>query len=884
MTTLFISHSSADKKATDELAARLEEKQFLSLFLDHDQETGIVAGHSWERTLYRKLRACTGVIVLWSENYAASRWCFAEVAVARMLGKQIFPLIINPCEKAELPSILAETQYVDLRSEPEPGYERLWRGLEQAGIETGSSGDWNPNDSPYPGLDSFTIEQSGIFFGRSEETRLGIEALSRLRRRGSPRMLLVLGPSGSGKSSLALAGLLPRLRRAGAEWLVIEPFRPKTEPLAELATAIADTAGLNWREVRESLRGEGGLAALLRDLARDLGRERRNATPLLVIDQLEEALGQRDSSESVRRFQDLVAGALESEDGPLVMATLRSDYLGALQQAPVLGKAEFEPLTIGPMERHEMREAIVEPARLGQIELEDGLAERLLDDTGGTDALPLLAFTLSEMWTRYREDRKFTITEYKDLGGIQGAIAMAAEAAYKDAVGSGSDEALRRSFLRLARPAAEGSGFARRTVLWENIEPDAKPMLECFVTERLLVAQGGEDQPRTVEVAHEALFRSWKKLEEWLEDSRADLQLHRRLAEAAGEWQSSGRRSDFKWSNERALEVRRALDRLGLRPTDTESDFLGPTDPAEMAELLGRADTGHDQRRLIGSRLEILGDERPGVGLRDDGVPEIAWCAIPGGEVSARFTEEYTADPASFPEGHQVLEEVFEPGMEYLQQVLGYRITLPAYEIARYPVTWRQFEAFSGAEDYADPQWWSNASAMGAGLTRASLLFGNEPVTAVSWFEAAAFCRWLSARSGETIRLPTIWEWERAARGDEDDRRYAWGNDWAALRANTIENGLGRATAVGMYPAGASPFGVMDMCGGVWDWCADTWGLGPYYPGDEPDNEEHNRPVRGGSWNHVATNAQTGYHENSDAPDQRYFDVGFRVLRVGTGS
>ena len=233
MSAIFISHSSKDNAYAKQLEERLAEQNHHSVFLDLDPEKGIVAGQSWERTLYRKLRSCQAVIALCTDSYLKSQWCFAEIALARMEEKHLFALLIDPLSKdAKLPSILTEKQFIDLRSNSEEGYDRLWRGLREEDL-LGVQGDWGPNNPPYLGLSTFQEKHAPVFFGRDEESFAGIELLSK----GAPNLIMVLGASGSGKSSLVRAGVLPRLRLRKEEWLIVDPFRPGTNPLKALAVA-----------------------------------------------------------------------------------------------------------------------------------------------------------------------------------------------------------------------------------------------------------------------------------------------------------------------------------------------------------------------------------------------------------------------------------------------------------------------------------------------------------------------------------------------------------------------------------------------------------------------------------------------------------------------
>ncbi len=164
MSTLFISHSSKDNSAAKHICAKLLAEGHQSIFLDFDPDIGIQAGVSWERTLYTKLRSCRAVIALCSDNYIASQWCFAEIALARMEGKQVFVLQIDPwSDTTQLPSILTEDQFIDLRSDPEGGYRRLWNGFRSKGIVGAAAREWSPATSPYPGLRAFQEEDAPIF-------------------------------------------------------------------------------------------------------------------------------------------------------------------------------------------------------------------------------------------------------------------------------------------------------------------------------------------------------------------------------------------------------------------------------------------------------------------------------------------------------------------------------------------------------------------------------------------------------------------------------------------------------------------------------------------------------------------------------------------------
>ena len=244
-------------------------------------------------------------------------------------------------------------------------------------------------------------------------------------------------------------------------------------------------------------------------------------------------------------------------------------------------------------------------------------------------------------------------------------------------------------------------------------------------------------------------------------------------------------------------------------------------------------------------------DNRRGIGVVN-GIPDIEWCAVPGGA--------------------------------FLYQA-GERRTLPTFYIARYPITAAQFQAFLDAPDgFANPRWW-----VGMGkyeqqeMQTQGFDYPNHPRETVSWYQAVAFTRWLDAvlsRAGLKsdaalqVRLPTEEEWEKAARGT-DGREYPWGGEFDATKCNARGNGFRGTTAVGIYPQGASPCGALDMAGNVFEWCLNKV--------EQPevvivDTSGDRRCLRGGSWGNSADNARASYRSYFGFPDVRNFPGwGFRV-------
>ena len=256
MARVFLSHSSRDSAAAAELKTWLDKQGFTPAFLDFDKHSGIAAGADWECTLYEQIQLCQALLILQTPNWSASRWCFAEFTQARALGKPIFQVVESEEGAGEAP-IAADLQRLDLRHDRAEGLEQLRRELERIALQDQGGFPWpppsDPTRPPFPGLMVFEAEDAPVFFGRDNDWRLVIERLNTRRVQGGPRLLVLLGASGSGKSSLLRAGVLPRLLRAGHQWLVLPVLRPQARPLEGLAQilAVALRQPEAWRELHQ---------------------------------------------------------------------------------------------------------------------------------------------------------------------------------------------------------------------------------------------------------------------------------------------------------------------------------------------------------------------------------------------------------------------------------------------------------------------------------------------------------------------------------------------------------------------------------------------------------------------------------------------------------
>lgn len=200
-----------------------------------------------------------------------------------------------------------------------------------------------------------------------------------------------------------------------------------------------------------------------------------------------------------------------------------------------------------------------------------------------------------------------------------------------------------------------------------------------------------------------------------------------------------------------------------------------------------------------------------------------------------------------------------------------YTVTLPAYDIARFPVTVAEYACFVRAGQHEPDEWQAQLGKL------------DYPVVSVSWYDAVAYAAWLAECSGEVFRLPSEAEWEKAARGT-DGRIYPWGDTFDKRRCNTSESGIKATTPIGSYPRGAGPYGAQDMAGNVWEWTTSQFLPYPCTVSGEPEDPDatNDRVLRGGSWDFDAGYARTAYRD-LDLPDDSFVNGGFRLVRAAPG-
>jgi WD40 repeat protein len=408
---------------------------------------------------------------------------------------------------------------------------------------------------PFRGLRPFTAEESELFFGRDGQVK---ELLRRLANR---RFLAVVGTSGSGKSSLVRAGLVPAIQRGyfgptGTEWVIATIPRPGLDPIRGLAHSLIGVFGLDDQQI-------GVIESILMNSSRGLedfahDQLRPDQRLLVLVDQFEELFRYRKETGPEGRVRSTAfvklllhaTGQMEivtpAHRGPIyVVLTMRSDYLGDCAQFRGLPEALNDAQFLVPqMSRDQLREAIECPVALAMADISKELVDRLLNDVGNDpDMLPVLQHALLRIWEVSKDSRAqhlpMDVSHYDDetVRGIGQALNLDAEAAFSELHDPESQNIARRAFQRLVEPGAEDEETRRPTRVSEIAkvccapEAQVRGVLEVFLRRRFITLSNDSDP--LVDISHESLIRLWQRLKRWVVQESQSASLFRRLSEDA---------------------------------------------------------------------------------------------------------------------------------------------------------------------------------------------------------------------------------------------------------------------------------------------------------------------------------------------------------------
>ncbi|MEM7015744.1 MAG: hypothetical protein AAF512_00225, partial [Pseudomonadota bacterium] len=390
--------------------------------------------------------------------------------------------------------------------------------------------------NPYKGLHAFQEEDAPYFVGRIQETNLLLEQVER------ESFVALVGASGSGKSSLVKAGLIPRLRDNG-NWLITE-FRPGDDPFRALARALApvmyDDPIAQAEHTKALIERLTDGRIELAEICYNITQKHHKTRLLLLADQFEELYTLTADKAVQHNFAERLLQPLQSS-GDLtvtVLLTMRADFMGQATSDTTLAEAlNRSNHILGPMSSDSLRLAIERPAAAFGVELAEGLTDSILTDLGDEPGnLPLLEFALAELWTR-QQDHQLSHQAYQDIGGVKRALAKHADTIYAE-FDPTEQQRLRDIFIQLVRPG-EGVEDTRQVATRAQVREDNWTLVKQLADARLVVT-GNQNEQDTVEVVHEALIRHWQPLKEWMDTDRDFRRWQNSLRQAIQSWQVSG--------------------------------------------------------------------------------------------------------------------------------------------------------------------------------------------------------------------------------------------------------------------------------------------------------------------------------------------------------
>lgn len=860
---VFLSYHWRDHVPVEALAHRLRE-QNLTVCLDRWYLT---PGQSWPKALETTLANCRAVAVCFGhgemgpwqqrEQYLALE---RQVAAERRgLRLPIIPVLLPG---AELPfGFLGQTTWVDFRVRmddpvllqtlvnaihgrpPGPDTQEAVRGT-LATI------------CPYRGLLYFREEDEPFFFGREAAITQLVSAVQR------HNLVAMVGASGSGKSSVVRAGLVPELRRSRDRVWEVATMVPTDRPVHALATALmpflepdlSETTRLIERNVlAEALLNR---KAILRDIVdRVLAKQPGTDYLLLIADQWEELFTLCQDDAARRCFISNILEATATTTFSVVL-TLRGDFFGRAVTGyrALSDRLQGALVNLGPMNREELRLAIEEPAKHVGLTFAEGLVDRILEQVGDEPGhLPLLEFVLGRLWED-RQGGELHHAAYQAMGQLEGAIATKAESIY-GRLSPNDRRRVQQIFLRLVRPG-EGEADIRRRATSSELGIEMQGLVKTLADERLVVTSrvtGSEED--TIEVSHEALIRHWPQLKGWVEADRQFLFWQQRLSAMKKEWEANKRSANLLL---RGLPLREALDWLKKQPdsfSHGERQFVAES---QRHMTLRRSVT----IAVIGLVIMLIGVPMSWFWLWKEGVTVQYATSI----VLARLHVVSVADP----------EMVKIPGGTYQQGSLSgeneqpvHQVNIKPFAMGKYEVTFAEYDRYvelSGSRRPDDAGW------------------GREkrPVIEVSWEDAKAYAKWLSQATGEHYRLPTESEWEYAARSGGEAETWAGTSRKEELKNYAVSN-IDRTEPVGGKTSNSLQ--LYDISGNVSEWVEDCWHhTYEQAPTDGSAWLEANggdcgsRVIRGGSWIDEPEFLRASTRNGLNA-DSRLFIVGFRLVQ-----
>jgi formylglycine-generating enzyme required for sulfatase activity len=896
----FLSYHSPDQALAERLKAALERKNAdARVFF---APSSLRAGGFWSRTLAEEIAQADVFILLVGER-GVGDWQVLEYdeALDKRVKSPDFPVILVLLEGQTAPGLpfLRRLHWIVT---PDPSSEKDVARLFDAAAGSGTRlGELWRYTSPYRGLAAMEEKDSDYFFGRGQET---VDVLSALAA-AADRLPVLLGNSGVGKSSLAQAGVLAALKRQAwpegtdapdtwpqvfqesRRWCFLT-LKPGTEPLKALVESFLDTWQLGATDP-ERVKQQNGWIELLRDrkaMLPDLldATERRykeldRSKPpafLLYVDQGEELYVRADEHQR-RRFSEVISGAVVDSRLYMLMS-MRTDFLGELQKDESLFKVH-QKIDVPPLREAELRKVVNCPAellsaRFETAELVDIITRRTAEDSvKGVGALPLLSYTLDDMWTQMvkRGDGVLRVPAQSfELGGVLSNRADAFLADHPK-----SHDELRRIFTLKLATVREGEEPTRRRALRSEFSDEEWRLVSELADHpnRLLVTATPESGEPYAEVAHEAIFRRWHKLRDWIAAEREFLAWRTGLEAAQRAWLATPDRTK-KQALLMGLALTQAQFWLGERSdgiSKTDRDFIVLSRKTlRRQKLRGRMFIGLVSVFLF-PLLSVIG------WMAYHSLPQF-W-DITTSVLTAQAEQALTPGD-TFKECASCPEMVVVPAGSFIMGSPENEAGRQDHEGPQRKVTIRQPFAV-GKFEITQREWRACYGNAGCKQYPMSLASGRTPVTQLSWIDVKQYVAWLSRVTGKPYRLLTEAEWEYAARAGQPER-FSFGDDETKLDEYGWyrDNSGGSPQPVGQKKPNA--FGLYDTYGNVHEWVEDCYKADynaaptdalPLFSADCRE-----RVFRGGSYLKGAQDLRSA-HRWKQYDDGRFVDLGFRVAR-----
>jgi WD40 repeat protein len=553
---IFLSHSGADTQAARELAEILR-RNGLHVWFDKDN---LQPGEPWMAALEENIRRASAMLV-YVGRLGVQSWVDRELRLGLVRNTQdpnafrLIPVLGEGAEPSSLPPFLAQHQWADLRNPQNAPQqiERLLQVLATSSEQRAISSQYWTTHSPFRGLQEFKPEDAWLFFGRDGDTQ---ELLFRL---GRAPVLAVVGNSGSGKSSLIRAGLLPALKRGRffyknqfVESWQIAMLRPSQAPFDYIADVLPGQLAPHLSATeREQLIAHLRMTlpqnpdALRNAIASLKDSNNENVHTLLVVDQFEELFTLIADRNLHAKYVELLMAASRRPGVHLVLSLRADFYSHCLEHKELSQSLEANQYNVPRIEPAQLHETIEKRLALAAARTEAGLIAALLTDVGSEPGdLALLEHALDQLWSTRGPDNTLTNQAYMDMGRLRGALGRHADQVCRQLSSPNEQLLVQRIFLELVQ-LGEGAQDTRRRVpknalLRLGPSEHMEQLLDHLASSRL-IQTGGEGGENFAEVSHETLIREWPSLRQWLAESREDLRLERRLLASAEEWEKLNR-------------------------------------------------------------------------------------------------------------------------------------------------------------------------------------------------------------------------------------------------------------------------------------------------------------------------------------------------------